>query len=208
MPKHSPLLGSPLIGSPLVAPNELPLDQAEANSPPFVWDAVHRTVIKFVEPLACQPAVTSPAHAETVVHAMQRLVAIINTLRSAQPSFLERASQNWLSDAQTLEALLPYVSEEAYDVLEAMEAEGRQKAGGRRQETEGDREARESGEPGRRNAFSNFTSPLASSAPPHPTPHTPHPTPHTPHPLHHDRHPHPLSPLVSGAECLQHNAAH
>ena len=131
----------------------------------FVWMAVHRTVIKFVEPLSCQPA-SLPDHAEPILNAMQRLVAIINTLRSSQASALEGTSKRWLSDAQTLEALLPYVSEEAYDVLEALQAaEGRRQKGGVGR--------REAGGGSGESAIKAQNSKLTSLLTPHPSPLTP-----------------------------------
>lgn len=116
MPNHS--------HSTLIAPNEIPACRAEAeDSLSFAWATVHRTVIKFVEPLLYQQPIAAPDHSEAVLAAMQRLVAMINTLRLSPLSSLEGASEHLLSEAQTLEALLPYVSEEAYDVLEAFRDE-------------------------------------------------------------------------------------
>ncbi|MBW4580993.1 MAG: hypothetical protein KME42_15610 [Tildeniella nuda ZEHNDER 1965/U140] len=112
--------------STLILPNEPPACKTDAeDAPPFVWDTVQRTVIKVVEPLLCQQAIAIPAHSQAALVAMQRLVAMINTLRSSPLASLDRASERLLSEAQTLEALLPYVSEEAYDVLEALRDEER-----------------------------------------------------------------------------------
>ncbi|PSB24258.1 hypothetical protein [Stenomitos frigidus] len=111
-----------------VLPNDRPNQPTDARiSPPFLWNTVQRTVIKFVEPLGFQQTIAAPDQTEAVMVAMQRLVTMINTLQASPRSPLEDTSKRLLSKAQTLAALIPYVSEEAYDVLEALqEAESRQ----------------------------------------------------------------------------------
>ena len=107
--------------SPLIVPNERTTHPTEASAAPlFVCDTVQRTVLKFVEPLFDQQTIAAPTHSKTVLAAMQRLVDMINTLRSSPLASPGGAAKQRLSEAQTLEALFSYVSEEAYDVLEAL----------------------------------------------------------------------------------------
>jgi hypothetical protein len=115
--------------SPLSLSNALTAHPTEASAlPPFVRDTVQRTVLKFVEPFFDQQTSAAPARSEAVLVAMQRLVAMLNTLRSSPLASLENVSQqdgakHVLSDRQRLKTLIPYVSEEAYDVLEALRNE-------------------------------------------------------------------------------------
>lgn len=146
--------------STLIVPNELPAyKNAAEDSPPFVWDTVHQTVIKFVEPLLWQQAIAAPDRSKAILIAMQRLVAMINTLRSSPLYSLEGASERLLSEAQTLEALLPYLSEEAYDVLEALQA------GKKCQEIfTSDQPSAVSGQPQLNTFYPSFPLPLTSSS--------------------------------------------
>ncbi|MBD2037493.1 hypothetical protein H6F76_21250 [Leptolyngbya sp. FACHB-321] len=84
----------------------------------FTLETVRQTVLKLVNPLCQLPSV--PNLSDSALLAMQRLMEIITTLRSSQPFFLEGVPSP-LPGA--IEALLPYVSEEAYDVLEALQRE-------------------------------------------------------------------------------------
>ncbi|MBD2074732.1 hypothetical protein H6F86_12700 [Phormidium sp. FACHB-592] len=84
----------------------------------FTLETVRQTVLKLVNPLCQLPSV--PNLSDSALLAMQRLMEIITTLRSSQPLFLEGVPSP-LPGA--IEALLPYVSEEAYDVLEALQRE-------------------------------------------------------------------------------------
>ena len=84
----------------------------------FTLETVRQTVLKLVNP-PCQPP-SVPNLSDSALSAMQRLMEMITTLRSSQPLFLEGVS---LLSPGAIEALLPYVSEEAYDVLEALQRE-------------------------------------------------------------------------------------
>ncbi|XGV95322.1 MAG: hypothetical protein ACAF41_21560 [Leptolyngbya sp. BL-A-14] len=110
----------------LVSPHEAPASSAKpADLPPFAWETVHQTVLQFVNPLACQPLIASPVLSDNLLAPMQRLVAMIETLRSSPLAPLENASGTMADDLQRLETLSPYVSEEAYDVLDALREEKR-----------------------------------------------------------------------------------
>lgn len=102
----------------LIAPTDPPASTTQAEDTSFAWDTVHQTVLQFVNPLLRQPPIAA-ASAENLLVTMQRLVAIINTLRSSP----ENVSGHSQGAAQTLETLMPYVSEEAYDVLDALREE-------------------------------------------------------------------------------------
>jgi len=107
--------------SSLIAPNERPACQTAADVP-FIWDTVHQTVLKFVNPLACQQTIATEASSENLLAAMQRLVTMINTLRSSLPPSLDESSERLQDKALTLD-LIPYVSEEAYDVMDTLREE-------------------------------------------------------------------------------------
>lgn len=87
---------------------------AQTTATPFALEAVRRTVLQLANPFGQKPPVSD---SEAALAAMQRLVEIIDTLRSSQPSFLEGLLPQ---SPEALETLLPYVSEEAYDVLDAL----------------------------------------------------------------------------------------
>ena len=99
----------------VILPSSTAIQHSETS---FTLETVRQTVLKLVNPLCQQPSV--PNLSDSALSAMQRLIEMITTLRSSQPSFLEGVSS--LSPS-AIEALLPYVSEEAYDVLEALQSE-------------------------------------------------------------------------------------
>lgn len=101
----------------LVTPDEFSASSSPVKVLPFDWARVHQTVLKFVNPLESEQSIV--ASSETLVAAMQRLVAIINTVRSS-PLVASKGSP---SETLKLETLLPYVSEEAYDVLDALRSD-------------------------------------------------------------------------------------
>ncbi|MBW4690717.1 MAG: hypothetical protein KME27_03015 [Lyngbya sp. HA4199-MV5] len=89
-----------------------------AEAAPFDWATVHQTVLKFVNPLASEQPIAPPT-SSVLLAAMQRLVTIINTVQ-ASPLVVSKGSP---SETPKLETLLPYVSEEAYDVLDALRSD-------------------------------------------------------------------------------------
>lgn len=99
----------------VISPDSTATQHSETS---FTLETVRQTVLKLVNPL-CQPPST-PNLSDSALSAMQRLMEMITMLRSSQPLFLEGVSS--LSPS-AIEALLPYVSEEAYDVLEALQRE-------------------------------------------------------------------------------------
>ncbi|XHX80563.1 MAG: hypothetical protein RBJ76_11725 [Stenomitos frigidus ULC029] len=100
---------------PVISPSSPATQHPEA---PFALETVRRTVLKLVDPFY-QP-LSVPSLSDAPLSAMQRLVEMINMLRSSQPLFLEGLSPQ---SPSAMAALLPYVSEEAYDVLEAWRSE-------------------------------------------------------------------------------------
>ncbi|MBD2097054.1 hypothetical protein H6F90_18300 [Trichocoleus sp. FACHB-591] len=92
--------------------------ETEEFDPAFDFAAIAKTVLKLSEPIAIegnsQPLVLAQPVAQPVLEAMQQLVAIVAKLRSPQ--------SGWPSDLEpTIENLIPYVTEEAYEVLEALQ---------------------------------------------------------------------------------------
>lgn len=100
---------------PVISPSSTATQHPETS---FTLETVRQTVLKLVNPL-CQPP-SVPNISDAALSAMQRFMEMITTLRSSQPLFLEGLS---LQSPNAIEALLPYVSEEAYDVLEALQSE-------------------------------------------------------------------------------------
>ncbi|MBD2460798.1 hypothetical protein H6G89_07050 [Oscillatoria sp. FACHB-1407] len=87
------------------------LQPAVPAPPLFNAAAIRQTLIQLVD--VAQPA-TMAATPETVLGAMQRLVDVIGELRSPH--------SGWSADLpQTPENLFPYVTEEAYDLLDALQ---------------------------------------------------------------------------------------
>jgi len=128
--------------SSLIAPNERPACQTAADVS-FIWDTVHQTVLKFVNPLACQQTIATEASSENLLAAMQRLVTMINTLRSSLPPSLDESSERLQDKARTLD-LIPYVSEEAYDVMDTLREEKSHKETASSQHTPTQQQAGES----------------------------------------------------------------
>ncbi|HEY9747958.1 MAG TPA: hypothetical protein V6C63_04740 [Allocoleopsis sp.] len=80
----------------------------------FNFTAIAKTVLQFAQPHNLELNAPLPPLTEPVVAAMQRLVAIVAKLRSPQ--------SGWPADLEpTVENLMPYVTEEAYEVLEALQ---------------------------------------------------------------------------------------
>ncbi|CAA9376871.1 hypothetical protein AVDCRST_MAG94-4607 [uncultured Leptolyngbya sp.] len=100
----------------VISPSSTATQHSETS---FTLETVRQTVLKLVNPL-CQPSSSVPDLSDSALSAMQRLMEMITTLRSSQPLFLEGVS---LLSPGAIKALLPYVSEEAYDVLEALQSE-------------------------------------------------------------------------------------
>ncbi|MBW4471214.1 MAG: hypothetical protein KME45_12540 [Stenomitos rutilans HA7619-LM2] len=103
----------------LITSDKSSASPTQAEPPLFDWTTVHQTVLKFVNPLSCGQPIAAAVNSETLLAAMQRLIAIINLARLSPLA----APEGSLSEAHKLETLLPYVSEEAYDVLDALHAE-------------------------------------------------------------------------------------
>jgi hypothetical protein len=93
---------------------ELVTATTEFDPEAFNFTAIAKTVLQFTEPTSLELNSQLPSLAEPVIEAMQRLVAIVAKLRSPQ--------SGWPSDLEpTIENLIPYVTEEAYEVLEALQ---------------------------------------------------------------------------------------
>ncbi|MBW4489111.1 MAG: hypothetical protein KME12_15085 [Trichocoleus desertorum ATA4-8-CV12] len=88
--------------------------ETEEFDPEFDFAAIAKTVLQLSEPNAVEGNSQPLVLAQPVVEAMQRLVAIVAKLRSPQ--------SGWPADLEpTVENLIPYVTEEAYEVLEALQ---------------------------------------------------------------------------------------
>jgi hypothetical protein len=101
---------------PMLAPEAIECLEGELvmETEAFNFTAIAKTVLQFAQPNT--PELNSPPLplTEPVVAAMQRLVAIVAKLRSPQ--------SGWPADLEpTVENLIPYVTEEAYEVLEALQ---------------------------------------------------------------------------------------
>ncbi len=84
---------------------------------PFDLDAIAKTVFKLTEATPQIQPLTQPELSVQVRAAVQRLVAIIAKLRSPEGG--------WPADLEpTVENLLPYVTEEAYEVLDTLHIDG------------------------------------------------------------------------------------
>ncbi len=99
----------------VISPSSTATQHSETS---FTLETVRQTVLKLVNPL-CQPP-SVPNLSDAALSAMQRLMEMITTLRSSQPLFLEGVSS---LSPDAIATLLPYVSEEAYEVLEALQRE-------------------------------------------------------------------------------------
>lgn len=92
-----------------------PIKQSSINQPQNLDDFLDQTLIKFIDPFPFDSISHSPEIPDSLVEAMQELIQIIAHLRSpngAWPSHLP----------QTPENLIPYVTEEASEVLAAYQS--------------------------------------------------------------------------------------
>jgi hypothetical protein len=91
---------------------------AQSQEPePFDLDAIAKTVFKLAETTPQLQPLPQPELSVQVKKAVQRLVAIIAKLRSPEGG--------WPTDLEpTVENLLPYVTEEAYEVLDTLHIDG------------------------------------------------------------------------------------
>lgn len=105
---------------------------ATAVSEPLAPDTIRQTVLKVVETGLFRPTSTAPTLAPAIASAMQRLVDMIQALqaRAQKRPHREQAASADTPTADssanafwTTEALMPYVSEEAYDVWEALQSQ-------------------------------------------------------------------------------------
>ncbi|NJO75312.1 MAG: hypothetical protein HC833_17020, partial [Leptolyngbyaceae cyanobacterium RM1_406_9] len=99
------------------------LEEPETREPELDLHLISQTILKLInsgvalqdDPSEATPEVSSAPVASTqVLEAMQRLVKMITNLRSPQSGLSPDAPQ-------TPETLAPYLVEEAYDVLEALQ---------------------------------------------------------------------------------------
>ncbi|MGA7934599.1 MAG: hypothetical protein WCA35_13715 [Kovacikia sp.] len=105
-----------------------------SSVPPFSFETVSQTVLKLTDLSLLNPPTDLPPGSSSTIEAMQQLVGIIRTLRSATvPVSTEPPSNAPFSLPFTPENLIPYVSEEAYEVWEALQRESE----GKRQQVDG-----------------------------------------------------------------------
>lgn len=101
---------------PMLAPEAIECLEGElvTETEAFDFTAIAKTVLQFAQPHNLELNSPLPPLTEPVVAAMQRLVAIVAKLRSPQGG--------WPADLEpTIENLIPYVTEEAYEVIEALQ---------------------------------------------------------------------------------------
>ena len=83
----------------------------------FNLEAIAKTVFRLVDATPQVPPAKPPEMSLQVMKTLQRLVAIIGKLQSPEGG--------WPADLEpTVENLLPYVTEEAYEVLDALQVDG------------------------------------------------------------------------------------
>ncbi|UBF26724.1 hypothetical protein K9N68_01600 [Kovacikia minuta CCNUW1] len=94
-----------------------------SDYPPFHLAPLSQTVLQIPDPSFLNHPTAASALFQPTVEAMQQLVALIHTLQLATPSSHELASPESFNLPLSPDLLMPYVSEEAYEVAEALQQE-------------------------------------------------------------------------------------
>ncbi len=93
--------------------------------------AMLQTILKLQDPGLLDPPMVDPPPSVTALSTMQRLVEIINQLRATAPSTPEFATTSEpATSVLPPAAIAPYVSEEAYEVLDVLQQEQSESSGG------------------------------------------------------------------------------